>query len=51
MVRYTHNINLPKGSSDATPYLPMVKAIPPKAPTGASFITQCKALNTYEEAI
>ena len=51
MVRYTHNINLPKGSREATPYLPIVYAIPPKAPIGASFITQCSALNTYEEAI
>jgi hypothetical protein len=27
------------GTSAPTPYLPMVKAIAPKAPSGASFIT------------
>ena len=39
IVTYTVNINLPKGNSAATPYFPMVKAIPPKAPIGASNMT------------
>ena len=44
-------MSFPKGISVAMPYLPIVKAIPPKAPIGANSITQCNPLKIYLDAI
>ena len=38
-------MNLPKINKLPIPNFPIVYAMPPKAPTGLSFITICKILN------
>lgn len=47
MVKYTHNNNLINGIKDATPNFPTANAMPPKAPSGAIYITKVNALKTY----
>ncbi len=39
IVTYIVTINLAKGNKVANPYFPIAKAIPPKAPRGAKYIT------------
>ena len=50
MVMYTVSISFPSGNKVAMPYLPIVNAIPPKAPMGAKSITMCNPLKMYFEA-